>query len=42
MAYMDEWEYLIYLRMQGYLKDKEPPKDDQSNTSNEEEDPERR
>lgn len=42
MAYMDEWEYLIYLRMHGYLKDEELPKDGQSDTSDEEEDPERR
>lgn len=23
MTYMDEWEYLIYLHMHGYLKDEE-------------------
>ena len=36
MAYMDEWEYLIYLRMHGYLKDEKLPDDSQTESSDEE------
>lgn len=42
MTYMDEWEYLIYLRMHGFLNDTELPKDSQSDTSDDEEDSEGR
>ena len=32
MPYMDEWEYLIWLRMHGYTKDEKLPENDQTDS----------
>ncbi len=32
MTYMDEWEYLIWLRMHGYANDEKLPENDQTDS----------
>ena len=35
MPYMDEWEYRIYLMMKGPTEDEEPPENDQTDYTEE-------